>query len=415
MGKKNNSPPADSILPAAQVPMAGFAAAALGAALFVGGAWGWEQAPFPYVWRDVALVHFLSALPAALWLALLVRRRASALGRVGLAAVLLAASVLFLLNAEPVSSPLSAAFVRAAPALGVALAAVLLGLGAISRSGSRRTAGRARGKTEAPAGSATTAALALVVLLLPPALYVRARCRDDAARLTGLLEQSRFGEARALARALLALDPAARWEGRPLRRAAADIERTTRALEARVARPLPAQATDARRLARARDLAMLGRSGAALDVLQSVSDASTFAEACNLRGTIHETRGAWEAGRKAYRAAQRAWRTTPASSRRTAGLVRAITGIAYCERKLGRYREAEAAYRELLALAPTADSHFLLARFYEDAQQTDKAQTHARVAMALAPDRYERAGQKLLDKLATLHFGCWGVFRSESK
>jgi tetratricopeptide (TPR) repeat protein len=317
------------------------------------------------------------------------------------------------MNPAPVSAPICAAVRRAAPALGVVLSAALLGFGEISRSGSRRTSGRARGEDGTPASSATAFAVALVILLLVPSLYVRARCRHDAARLTGLLEQSRFGEARALARDLLALAPELRWEGRPLRQAAADIERTTGALESRVAAALPAQATDARRLSRARDLAMLGRSGKALDVLQSLSGASTFAEACNLRGTIHETGGAWEAGREAYREAKRAWEAMPASSRRAAGLIRATTGIAYCERKLGRYREAEAAYRELLALAPTADSHFLLARFYEDVQQADKAQTHARIAMALAPNRYGQEGRKLIDKLTTLHFGCLGVFLDE--
>jgi tetratricopeptide (TPR) repeat protein len=90
--------------------------------------------------------------------------------------------------------------------------------------------------------------------------------------------------------------------------------------------------------------------------------------------------------------------------------VQATTGIAYCERKLGRYAEAEAAYLERLALSPTAETHFLLASFYEDAQQTSNARTHARLAMALAPERYRQPGKKLIDKLDTLHFGCLSGF-----
>jgi hypothetical protein len=63
----------------------------------------------------------------------------------------------------------------------------------------------------------------------------------------------------------------------------------------------------------------------------------------------------------------------------------------------------------VLALAPTAESHFLLAQFYEDTQQAMKAEAHARQAMILDRRRYLAEGQNLIDKLITLHFGCWGV------
>jgi tetratricopeptide (TPR) repeat protein len=74
---------------------------------------------------------------------------------------------------------------------------------------------------------------------------------------------------------------------------------------------------------------------------------------------------------------------------------------------------AEAAYQQLLELDPSADTHFLLAQFYEGTQQAAKAQFHARQAMALAPDRYDQAGQRLIDKLITHHFGCWGASAAE--
>jgi hypothetical protein len=76
---------------------------------------------------------------------------------------------------------------------------------------------------------------------------------------------------------------------------------------------------------------------------------------------------------------------------------------------LGHYARAETAYQQLLALSPTADTHFLLAQFYEDVQRTSLAAEHARRAMALAPERYQQPGEQLLDKLVTLHFGCWGL------
>ena len=98
------------------------------------------------------------------------------------------------------------------------------------------------------------------------------------------------------------------------------------------------------------------------------------------------------AGAGGVPAATPGWEARPESPARAAGVLRATTGIAYCLRKLGRYAEAEVAYREVLALSPTADSHFLLAQFYEDAQQAGKAREHARRAIELAPDRYPKDG-----------------------
>jgi tetratricopeptide (TPR) repeat protein len=156
---------------------------------------------------------------------------------------------------------------------------------------------------------------------------------------------------------------------------------------------------------------MLGRTDDALTALEGMTDA----EAENLRATIRESRGDWAEALDSYTAAKAAWEAAAPSRPRAEGLLRATTGVAYCQRKLGRYDEAEAAYREVVKLAPTADSHFLLAQFYEDAQQTEPAREHARRAMALAPARYERRGKELIDKLAAYHFGCLGVFAAESR
>lgn len=321
---------------------AAVAIAVVGASAIVGSLGNWDACPAPFVWRDVALVFFLAALPLA-----------------------------------------------------ATIAAVLRGL-----RWSRHVA--------------AVAALEIVVLVAVPQLYIRARCASDAARLAGLIEQSRLGEARALVNRLLMLAPNARWKGRPLRPAAAEVAAAVRELERRVATPLDTNATDDDRLRRARDLAMLGRTSGAIAVLDSSPSLAALPDADNLRGTIHETRGEWKAARQWYDRARLGWQEIADSPARTAGLVRATTGVAYCERKLGRLPQAEATYQEVLALAPTAESHFLLAQFYEDTQQSAKAQAHARQAMTLDPERYQADGQKLIDKLVTLHFGCWGVFNNQA-
>src|SRR5687767_7646214 len=90
----------------------------VGALLLAGEPWEGGQAPFPYAWRDVALVHLLCAAPLA-WLATaFVRGRAAALA---LAVAALAVGLVPLL--EGVRAGLLPALL-AAPALGVVVRAV---------------------------------------------------------------------------------------------------------------------------------------------------------------------------------------------------------------------------------------------------------------------------------------------------
>ena len=269
-------------------------------------------------------------------------------------------------------------------------------------------------KQPAAGGLAAWTLLAPAILaLIVPWVYRAARWRHDLRELQGLLKQSRLGEAQPLATMLSRLDSQGALAGGPLQRLAGEIDRTVSALQARVVQPLAADADDGDRISRAQDLAMLGRTDEALAVLTASPALEASPVACNLRGTIYETRREWRQARAWYSRAKTIWEQELESPERTAGLAQAATGIGFAERKLGRYREAEAAYQQVLALAPTADSHFLLAQFYEDTQQAGKAQQHARAAMSLDPGRYSQPAGELIDKLVTLHFGCWGVRSAE--
>lgn len=254
----------------------------------------------------------------------------------------------------------------------------------------------------------------IAVVIFVPRLYLHARTQSDAARVVDLAEQSRIGESRKLVHQALALSPNATWRGQPLRLAAENLNRAVSQIEARVGVPLPRSALLAEHLGRARDLAMLGRTSEALRELDAVPEVDRLPDAMNLRGAIHETRGEWRAAGERYARAKEDWLTREESQERTAGLMKAITGIAFCERKLGRLREAEAAWQERLKLFPTAESHFLLAQFYEDTQQAPKARFHAQEAVRLDPKHHTQQGRQLMDKLVTSHFGCLGVFRAES-
>jgi hypothetical protein len=378
----------------------------MGAGSAATGKWDGGRAPTPFIWSDVAVVHLTCALPLAVMLAAVVTGRVSAAGIFGAAGGCLAVGLTPLLAAAGPGSVLGVA-ARATSALGLVTGAVLL---ATVLAGTRHRSGAGRsGWRQAAAFGAVGA----VALLVPPATYVEARCRHDLTRLGEFVEQSRVGEARDLARELAALDPTRTWNDRPLPEVAGTLDRAAADLERRVAGPLRTYAAPRERFDRGVALAMLGRTDAALDALRPLTDPGAAAEVGNLRGTIFEARGEWEPGLEAYRAARAAWGQRPPSPARAAGELRAATGVAYCLRKAGRYAEAEVAYREVLELAPTADTHFLLARFYDDAQQAGPARAHARRAMQLAPDRYQAAGDRLIRQLSVSQFGCLGVYDAE--
>ncbi len=379
----------------------GIAAAAVGVSLLVGG-WGRsEQAPFPFVWRDVALVHFLAALPLAIYLAGSIRARVSVGGCLVLAAAALVLGLALWLVGDLFWTPLAAAGLRAALAL---LAALSAGMIAAAVGPFR----------ERPPQGLGQALLALAILLAVPPFYLHARGKHDRQRLAELQDQSRLGEAQALAQAMLVLTPDARVRGKPLVLVAAELDRIVAELTDQAAKPLALHATDAERYERARVLAVLGRTSEGLAVLASSPSLSESLPAALLRGTIHETRREWTAELAALSRARELLEEQSPSPERDADLIHTVTGLAFAHRKLGDNPAAAAAYSELLRLSPTADTHFLLAQFYEDTQQGRPAQFHARQAMQLAPDRYTRPAGQLVNKLRTTHFTCWGLLNSDS-
>lgn len=410
----------------AGTPRRGLAAAIVGIALvaanLAAGLAGIDFIGGLYVWRDVALVYGLASLPlaalAADWLA---GRPLSVLRLLAPGGGLAAAGLLSFWPAGAVS-PEALTLTRLAAAWAGtcgAIAVVSQGLAAWSR---RRASGEAPPeRTAAAAPGWLAAAIAGAVLVAVPWTYRAARTRDDLRRLEELAAQSRLGEALALAAATRELDPRAEFAGRPLAHTVAELERAVTEIAVRASAPLAAQDDPEPYLARARDLAILGRTDLALAALDAAPRGEETPAGDLLRGTIYESRGQWARGRAAYQRArdiisrqcqwqladQPADRSPPAEA--TAVLVQATSGMAFCQRKAGDYTAAAESYAELLALAPTAETHFLLAQFYEDAQATALAQQHARRAMELAPERFGARGQILLDKLRTGHFGCWGV------
>ena len=369
--------------------------------------------PAPFVWGDVAVVHLLCAVPLAWLLATLLVRWARA------AVVLLLALVLSGIGLLPfhpgdanvlpgAAGSWGGLILRAATALDLSLA-MALAMAVLWHPRFSQERPRAWTRTLFSLGGG------IALLLVLPWSYVDARCRHDVARLGEFLEQSRLGDARALVGRLLALSPQRECQGRTLSQIAAHLEQLTAEVEARVSMPLAADAGGAQRLERARQLAILGRNASALDELRLVRASGLAPDADLLGGTIQESEEQWPAALASYRGARECWDAQRPTAWQQAGLLRATLGVAYCQRKLGSYAEAEASYRQAFLLAPTAETHYLLAQFYEDTQQADKALEHARRAMALEPDRYRLEGEKLIRRMTVSDFSCLRVFSAQKQ
>jgi len=385
------TPSSERALPLAIPLMA--AAIAIGAVVVLPGGLDGTAAPRPFVWRDVALVSHLSALPlAALLVAALWKHLPARLfPPVGMVVL----GILFAVLARDGMS--AAPAVRFGFAAGLGLGLVLL----LSPLATRFATSNAVRSTPAAVVIAAAAAWLL------PQVYLTARTRSDLERLDRLVDDMRLGEALPLARRIVDVDPQATLRGEPLAEVAsrmADLLDDLRR-EANVA--LPASPSEEDVLARAEQFAILGETAAAVELLTDHDLPGPAA--ANLLGTIYETRGDWSVAQRWYQTAL----DRVAADEENGERARGLRGIAYCQRKRGRPAEAERTYLALLELSPTAETHFLIAQFYEDTQRADLARNHARRAMELSPAQYAVSGERLIQQLQTFQFGCWGVYRAE--
>src|SRR5262245_16581277 len=225
----------------------------------------------------------------------------------------------------------------------------------------------------------------LATLAIIPRLYIQARCQRDFGEALQLAHDSHYGEASALAHRIVELQPNDRLESNSVAAFAKSMDQIVHRIEQRLNELLPHVETDAQRVQCADGFALLGKTREAITMLDASPTLANDPQACTLRGSVYDNQRHWQLARDWYVRAKAAWHVQPDSDVRSTGLAQATRGIAFCERKLGRLSQAEAAWQDLLDLTPTAETHLLLAQFYEDTQQTAKAQFHAQQATELAP------------------------------
>ena len=150
----------------------------------------------------------------------------------------------------------------------------------------------------------------------------------------------------------------------------------------------------------------------AIELIQPLLNSSQAALAWDTYGLILQREEKWEESLDAYSIALKLWQNKAENPQALAGQTSAYRGIALAEKKIGKTAQAEVAYQKLITLAPTAENHFLLARFYEEKQRSELAMKHAQQAAALAPGQFKEPAQKLIEMMKSSHFGCFRIYRS---
>lgn len=366
----------------------------------------------PFAWWDVALVYIACSFPIA-WLLVrlfLLRFADNSLATsvtLAIGVVLLITFRLHLWRLVDIAAPLT--LLQHESGITRSVAAMVAALGVVCLLAPfPNLAGQYPGDK-----SSVRWAFAILLLLLVPATYAIAKRDTNAKIAMDHLSQSRLAEGAERIRRGAVLNYADSYQGSPTGPLLDELDRAVSALTRRSNVPLPPACSLSQNINRATDFAMLGRRAEAVALLGPISQSPNFAASGGhqLLGTLYQDLQQWEASLIQFRAAANFWQAKPTSPNRQAALASSIRGCAFALRKLGRTNEAEAHYRQLLELAPTAEHHFLIAQFYEDVQEAVLATQHANAAIRLAPERYQSSGDALIAKMKANQFGCFQLFR----
>lgn len=368
----------------------------------------------PYAWWDVAAVAIASGIPLA-WLIVswseyrLCNQSVPPFIAVGVGITLLAAFRLGFWNVTENTTTTMLEYGNITTRIAAALLASL-GIVCTLLSYKQNSVGSA--EQDSWHANSISWLFAILLLMLVPMTYERAKLHSSEKRAFELLDQSRLAEASQLLKRCLLLDPESSFRGRSIQSLIDDLEERLATIQLRAVHPLPDDSLPPTRIERAIDLAVLGKREDALLLLLPVAQQPTFAMngGHELLGTLYQDRHEWKESLFHFQLASEFWRSKQNSELRKARLAQSLQGEAFALRKLGRIDQAEAAYLRLVEIQPTAERHFLLAQFYEDIQETSLASQHANLAAELAPNQFRESSKALISKMRTNHFGCFQLF-----
>ncbi len=251
----------------------------------------------------------------------------------------------------------------------------------------------------------TLVMLALFALLVPAA-YVDAVADGIRIDLENSLKSRRFALAERQARTMLELTPGSNVNGITLAILLREVRQSVRHLNAEIHRPLQLGAPVAAIGRRITVLMHLDRLDDALRLLSPLARNPAFQPIClDYQGLCWQRKRQYTKSLAAYQAAVAYWEWQPVSDRKRSSLASAWKGIGFAARHLGRRTQEERAYRTLVELSPTAESHFLLAQCYSEHQKTKLAAEHAAIATQLDP-KLQVQSESMLTLMSRDHFGC---------
>lgn len=246
----------------------------------------------------------------------------------------------------------------------------------------------------------------LCLALFPAGVYRMSRVQAAQDQLHQFQSQMRIGEFVALSEDMLVIAPAVKYQERLLMRVVLDWEHQRRQLTDSFPQFPEAEQ-------KARVLAMLGRRREALALLDLNSLGETRSVSrCLLAATIFEHEQDWTQSCFWYEQARTQLNESDRDS--IPMLAAAYRGLGFCQRKQGEYRQAEAAYLSLLKLDPSAETHFLLAQFYQDTQVGEQAAYHLDQAVRLSEQQYAELATEMRARLQSHQFSCFQLWRSSN-
>ncbi|HBN76327.1 MAG TPA: hypothetical protein DD473_11015 [Planctomycetaceae bacterium] len=225
------------------------------------------------------------------------------------------------------------------------------------------------------------------------------------------MNHQRIEKARINARDWIRLAPQAKWNSLKVTTVYKDLQKQCDALKQQLSR-FGSEVRSDQIGARIQMHLHLDQNENAIELIQPLLNSSQAALAWDTYGLILQREEKWHESLDAYSIALKLWQNNADNPQALAGLTSAYRGIALAEKQIGQTTEAEAAYQKLITLAPTAENHFLLARYYEEKQQSELAMKHANRAATLAPEQFAVPAQKLIDMMKSSHFGCFRIYRS---
>ncbi len=231
-------------------------------------------------------------------------------------------------------------------------------------------------------------------------------------QLTEALKNQRLTLAKSVTQQWGHLAPDDRWNGQSLRRVHLQLISEVERIETTLNRLSPTEAQSNPGLVASLYLQLDDFAGAERTIQPYLDTAEPSPFAWDTCGLILQRQERWADSEQAYHKAFELWSAMNATPNQQEGLASALRGMAHAQNRQGQTRKAEETYLKLLEINDSAETHFLLAQFYEEEQQTAEAFHHASRAMALAPSRFSEAGQTLIDQLQSAHMGCFQIYRN---